>query len=125
MDYRKRLLWIDGSGGLLVGVLVLASCRWIASWHNLPMMLIIAIGIANAVYGCYSLSLAMQTVRPLVYIHVLVVANLPWAVNCFVIVALWRDSISILGVLHIAGEGIYVGALAILEWRWRHLLVER
>lgn len=63
MDYRKRLLWIDGSGGLMVGVLVLAFCRSIADWHNLPLTLIIVLGVANAGYGCYSLSLAMQTVR--------------------------------------------------------------
>lgn len=124
MADRNRLLWIDSCGGLVVGVIVLAIGNLLADWHQLPYGLILVMGIANLVYGSYSFSLAVRQTRPRVLIHLLILANLIWALICFLLIAVWRDSISFLGVLHLGGEGLYVGGLACLEWRWRAFLYQ-
>jgi hypothetical protein len=36
-------------------------------------------------------------------------------------VIFWNTA-SPLGLAHVVAEGLFVGGLAVLEWRWRHLL---
>ena len=125
MDWRRNLLWIDGSGGVAVGVLVLTLAPWLAEWHRLPHDFLLLMGAANLGYGAYSLTLARQARRPMALIGLLVLANLTWAVLCLRWAAIYWDTASPLGLLHLIGEGVFVGGLAILEWRWRELLRTR
>ena len=55
-------------------------------------------------------------------INILVTANSIWVLVCLFI--LWRfwQQMTIFAVLHIAGEAIFVGAFARLEYQWRHQL---
>ncbi len=125
INLRQRLLWIDGSGGLLVGLVVLALLNWLTVLHGLPKGVLAASGVANVAYGCYSLSLARRAVRPPALIRLLVVANLAWAVVCFALATRYSGSASFLGLGHLLMEGVYVGALGCLEWHWReHLYVQ-
>ena len=125
MGWRRNLLWIDGSGGLIVGVLVVALAHWLAEWHQLPYDFLLLMGVANLAYGTYSLTLARRAIRPMGLIVFLVVANLTWAVLCARWAVLYWDTASPLGLLHVGGEGLYVGGLAILEWRYRDRLRTR
>jgi len=113
-----RLLWIDCLGGLFVGVLTLILYRWLASIHNLSPMLLLFTAAANLGYGCYSLFLATRGKRPLALVNVLAVANMIWAPITLVLIAANWTEISWLGVVHLGGEGLYVGALGLVEW-WR------
>jgi hypothetical protein len=122
MDVRRHLLWIDGSGGLFVGAVVLLICGWLSELYGLPYKLLIFIGVANVLYGSYSTSLAMRSVRPAKLILLLVVANLTWAIVCMILAFTNRESVSLFGLAHLVGEGLYVGGLACMEWRWRELL---
>lgn len=117
-----NLLWLDCSGGLFVGVIVLAIYPLLANWHSLPSTLIVVMGLANLVYGCYSLSLARRQQRPLHLIQLLAIANMTWGIVCFCLFGIWWESVSLLGAIHLIGEGIYVGGLGLLEWRWREAL---
>ena len=122
MDFRSRLLWVDGGAGFSAGILMLALNSWLSALHNLPSGLLLFIGIANVVYGMYSLTLASRSRRPAGAIWLLITANSLWVIHCLVQVMYWWEGISIWGILHLGGEGIIVGTLAFLEWRWRHLL---
>lgn len=118
----RRLLWIDGSAGLLVGVAVLLLRERLVAWYGLPRGLLTAAGLANLLYGVYSLSLASRAVRPVGLIGLLVAANAAWAVVCVVLVVLYGRQATLLGLGHLIGEGLFVSGLAALEWRWRERL---
>ena len=60
--------------------------------------------------------------RPMILVQVLAIANMFWLACCLVIVIIYGSQISILGWLHVIGEGVYVALLGYLEWRWRNRL---
>ncbi len=122
MDFRSRILWIDGIGGAVVGLVVLALHGWLASLYQLPIEFILFMGLINLLYGCYSLPLAFRKKRPLHLIIILIIGNLAWAALCFWWAYSFRETASIFGMIHLIGEGIYVGGLGLVEWRWRKYL---
>lgn len=124
-DLPRWLLWIDGSGGLAVGVAVILLREWLSGWYGLPVGLLTVMAFANFAYGTYSLSLAARSERPKPLIKLLVVANLAWAVVCLVLAARWVGTASGLGLAHLLLEGAYVGGLGGLEWRCRERLRHR
>ena len=48
MDFRSRILWIDGIGGAVVGLVVLALHGWLASLYQLPIEFIRAAVVTAA-----------------------------------------------------------------------------
>jgi hypothetical protein len=121
----KQLLWIDGLAGLSVGILVVALHSWLASLYGLPPRLLLFTGIVNILYGCYSTPLAFRQQRPMAMIRFLVFANVSWTLVCFVLSGLHWSHAGILGLVHLIGEGIFVGTLAAQEWKWKEALLER
>ena len=117
-----RLLWIDGTGGAAVGVLMLVLAGWLSERYRLPRSFLLFVGVANLAYGCYALSLARRAVRPMALVVALAVANLSWAVLCGFWVLRFHASAHALGLAHLALEGVYVGGLGAVEWRWRGAL---
>lgn len=125
MESRRNLLWVDSLAGAAVGVAVLtalATGNWLPELYRLPRGLVMLTGWANLIYGAYSLSLALRRKRPMAMIIFLVMANSFWAMLCFRWVVLHFETGSFLGLGHLLLEGLFVGGLACLEWRWRHLL---
>jgi hypothetical protein len=113
----KSLLWIDCSGGLIVGALVLAFHPWLSTLYALPADFVIAMGAANLAYGGYSFSLVRRAVRPSSLLRLLVVANIAWAVLCVTAAALLVTRASAFGIAALLLEGAYVGGLGLLEWK--------
>lgn len=122
MDWRRRLLWIDCTGAAVVGVAVLLSSGWLSDLHRLPQDFVLFLGWVNLGYGAYSYSLARRAERPIALILLLVAANLLWAVLCLRWAWIYSGTASPFGLLHLGGEGLYVGVLACFEWRSRELL---
>ncbi|WP_309721964.1 hypothetical protein [Armatimonas sp.] len=123
---RTHLLWIDCTGGFLVGVAVLLARGWLARLYALPDNLLLVMGACNLAYACFSYLLAVAPrYRTKSRIGALALANLCWAVGCFVMGAIYLRVASVFGLVHLIGEGIYVGALGILEWRTREALAMR
>ncbi|MFN0122671.1 MAG: hypothetical protein ACKV2V_19410 [Blastocatellia bacterium] len=118
----RKLLWIDGLGGLVAGIAVLLASDWLSQWYRLPPGFMFLIGVANLAYGSYSLSLAARARRPKVLILLLVVANLTWTLLCLRWTVIFAGTASWLGLAHLVIEGLYVGGLGCLEWRWREQL---
>lgn len=125
MNSYRRILWVDGIAGLLVGTLLLLAANWLDELYNISRELLTFIAIVNLAYGTYSFSLAIRKKRPLILITILVIANLAWSVNCLRLIFLLRDSASIFGLIQLAAEAIFVGGLAIIEWRYKVLLQTR
>lgn len=119
MNRGDRLLRLDWTGAAVVGVLTLALHPWLSELGGLPPRVLIAVGIVNLAYSAYSLSLWIRPTRPVYRVVALVVANLAWSAACVgLLVACW-SRVTSLGVLHLGGEAVWVGALAVLEWRHR------
>lgn len=114
----KTLLWIDSGGGLLAGAGVLALRGWIAELHGLPVDVITFLGAANVAYGTFSGVLSVWT--PPVRrgpTTALVIANFAWPLVCVGVCAAYAGAIGPTGVMHLIGEGLYVGGLAEVERR--------
>ncbi len=118
----RRLLWMDGGGGLLVGLVVLSLHGNMAGWYGLPEHIVLLTGAANMAYGLYSLQLAARRVRPRVMLRGLALANGAWTIVCAVLLLRHGVEATWLGQGHLVLEGLYVAALAVLEWRFQDLL---
>lgn len=123
MRLMPCLLWIDSSAGLIAGVLVLLLSSWLSEVYGVPRALIVCSGVANLIFGAYSGTLARRANRPLGMIVLLAAANAAWAVVCVVAAVMLAGRISGFGMMHLVGEGVFVGGLAGLEWRGRDRLV--
>ena len=122
MDARRNLLWVDCAAGAVVGVAVLLLDGWLSRWTQLPQGLVFFMGIANLAYASYSFSLAVRPKRSLVLINLLVAVNSAWALLLLVWVIVFADTASWLGFVYLLSESLFVGGLAVLEWRSRKLL---
>ena len=118
----KKLLWVDCIAGLTVGLGVLLLHGWLSKMYNLPTNLVLATGVANLLYGCYSLSLALRSERPKNLIRGLAIANMAWGAFCVLLVVIFRDTASMFAYAVLLFEAVFVGGLGVLEWRWRELL---
>ncbi len=124
MNFRKHILWVDSIGGLLVGALMLIFHSWLSEFYGLPVWLVVFVGTVNMLYGTYSFTVARMAVRPVWRIVLLAVANFSWTINCMIMALIFMNSATIFGMIHIVGEGLYVGVLAYFEWTWCEELVE-
>lgn len=120
-DPIKRLLTFDSLGGLIAGVGVIALHQPLSAWENLPPALLLSTGAANIAYGLYSGRLALlarrgQPVAP-VLLRILVAANAFWALVCTLLTVAFWPRLTVWGMAHLVGEGIYVGTLAWVESR--------
>lgn len=118
----RKLLWVDCIAGGLVGVAVLALHGWLAPFYGLPEAVVLTMGAANLAYATYSFSLARRAQRPMALLVVLVVANATWAVLCVAAAAYFAGTATVFGMAQLLGEGLFVGGLAALEWRYRDQL---
>lgn len=125
MQLIKNLLWLDCSAGASAGVLVVLASKWLSDLYSVPQQLMLFIGAVNLLYACYSFSLAASAKRSLFFINMLIMANGTWALVCLGIVAQFSGNMTLLGYIHIGGEAIFVGGLAIAEWKWRHQLLTK
>ncbi len=119
----KHLLWFDCLAGTSVGLGMLALMPWLSDWYGLPSGLVLFVALANCGAGAYSFSLARKRRREPQLIALLVVGNGTWALICAALFALFLNEARIWGLLHLAGEALFVGGLAMIEWRCRHDLV--
>lgn len=119
----KRLLWVDCIGAVLAGVTVIALSSWLSRLEGLPQGVLLFTGAMNLLYGSYSLSLAVRAERPMPLIKLLVAANLAWTPVCLGLLAAFSATATPFAFAHLVGEAVYVGGLAVLEWRNRDLIL--
>ena len=78
----------------------------------------------NVLYSCYSLPLAYRKNKTSKMVGFLAVANMSWTPVCFILGYLNLETATIFGLLHLFGEGVYVGGLGFVEWRMREELAK-
>jgi hypothetical protein len=116
---RDWILWIDCLGGLIVGLLVLLIHPFLSRIQGLPKLTIIFIGIANLAYGSYSQFVTTRKRRTIGLVKMLALANMAWLFVCLGILILWFNVLTMIGIVMVVGEGIYVATLGLTEWKWR------
>jgi hypothetical protein len=104
--------------------LVVSLHQLLADLHNLPAGIILFIGCVNIAYGCFSLSITLRRNRSVAIVGALAIANIIWLPVCLVIAGAYLSQITILGGLHVIGEGIYVAGLGVFEWLNRRTLAD-
>ncbi len=119
----KQLLWVDCMAGASVGVVVVLLSGWLSGFYGLPVYIVLLSGAANLAYAAYSFSLAIRPRRPLPLIALLVLANLSWTVVCWCLATVFSATATPFGLVHLVGEGLFVGGLACLEWKVRDQLL--
>lgn len=125
MNLRDRLLTIDGSAGLVVGVTLLVTSGWLSGWYGLPRSLLVVLGLVNLAYASYALPLAMRSNRTTRQVAMLAIANISWSPVCLGLVLTDSGTATFFGQAHLIAEGIFVALLGIFEWRWRGHLASR
>lgn len=104
MDLNAKLLWVDGTAGALVGMLLLGLSPWLAALLNLPFDVVLFMGVANLVYGCCALTTIRLKQRPLSPVRFLVIANLAWMMVCIGLAIVHSEGISVWGLLHLSAS---------------------
>lgn len=122
MFLMRKLLWVDCIAAFIGGMMTLLLHGVLSQMYGLPREMLLLIGVVNLMYSGYSFLLAIRARRPMGWIYLLVIANLCWAVVCWSWAFEFSQVISIYGMCHLVGEGLFVGGLGCLEWRWRQLL---
>lgn len=122
---KTHLLWIDCIAAALGGGAVLLLLPWLGALYGLPPGVLAAIGVANLLYGAYSCSLAVRRHRRRALVTLLVAANGAWALACVGMALHFAGSATWLGLGHLVLEAVFVGGLAVCEWRARGRLVRR
>lgn len=117
-----RLLWIDCIAAALAGTVVLAFVDALAEAYAMPSSWLRTIGAINLLYACLSGTLAIRRRRPMSWIVLLCIANGAWSMACVGIAVTAAGTATPFGMAHLLGEGLFVGSLAALEWRWRDRL---
>lgn len=117
-----RLLHVDSIAGLVVGLGILALSGVLAPFYGIPRPVLVVMAIANLAYGTYSGTLARRARRPRALLVALVVANAAWAVVCGVLAVALASRATGFGIASLVFEGVFVGGLAVLEWRAREVL---
>lgn len=125
MRFPNSLLWIDSRAGLTVGATVLVFSTWWSRLYGLPHSLVLGMGIANVAYGSYSFVLERRTERPMAALNLLAVANAVWGLACLGAAYVFAGRATLLGVGVLLFEGVFVGGLAVAEWRYRGVLQTR
>ncbi len=121
----RYLLRFDGLAGLAAGVNTLLIHTWLASLYGLPTSVLLLNALANLAYGTFSSTLATLPKRPLSLIKTLSIANCMWAVVCFAFAFNLPSTATVFAAGHAVFEGLFVGSLGIIEWRYRHQLQEK
>ncbi len=115
----RHLIRFDGIAGLMAGTFSLTFSAWLAELYGLPRSIVVFNGIVNLMYGTYSSTLASLRHRPIAMVIALSFANCLWALFCFAFVFQMPASATVFAVGQALFEGVFVGSLGVLEWRYR------
>lgn len=117
----RLTLWVDAVAGALAGIVLLTWRDSIASVFGFPVELVWFNAAANLAYASYSGTLATLTALdiapPRRALTMLVTANASWVAVCMGILSqVWSRGTAV-GLGYVALEALFVGALAVVEYR--------
>lgn len=121
--WTRKLPWIDGFAALSAGALMFVFRGLLADLYGLSYQFLTTIALVNTLYSVFGLTLGVLRRRPAWLLTALISANLLWAAACIVFAARAPDSATFWGYGHLVGEGAFVAALGLLEWRYRRSIL--
>lgn len=121
--WTRKLPWIDGFAALSAGALIFVLRGVLTDFYGLSHRFLTTIALVNVLYSVLGLTLGVLRRRPAWLLDALICANLLWAVACTVFAVRAPVSATVWGYGHLAGEGAFVTALALLEWRYRRSIL--
>ncbi|RXJ72220.1 hypothetical protein CS022_16860 [Veronia nyctiphanis] len=124
ITHKINILYIDGGAGFTVGLLLLLLLDRISSLYNLPVSVVMFLGVANVCYGLYGITIAASRFKNSASISLLAIANGCWMVICTLLVLYHLKTASLIGLSFLSLEAIFVGFLAWFEWENRYALSE-
>jgi hypothetical protein len=122
-EWPRKLVWVDGLAALFAGMLVLSLRGLLSDFYGLSRELLTFVGTVNVGYSVLGLTLGLLRRRPAALLRLLIVANSLWAAVCVALAVRVFPTATIFGLCHVIGEGIFVGGLALLEWRYRRAIL--
>lgn len=118
MTRARAILFLDGGGALLAAAIMFGFRDALSTLHGFTPALVSTLASVNALYGCYSTSLAVQAAPSRRAVEFLIAANLAWMIACSALVLITWPSATLTGSLHVGLEGLWVTGLAWAEWKW-------
>ncbi|MBK6725568.1 MAG: hypothetical protein KBF83_09645 [Pyrinomonadaceae bacterium] len=118
----QRILWVDCIGAIVTGLAMLLLSGWLSSLYRLSPAFVIVHAFVHLIFGTFSFSLAVRRRRPMALVLLLIFANAAWACLCIAFAITLVATFPVFATGHFALEGIYVGSLAVIEWKWREAL---
>lgn len=118
----RHLPWVDGLAALVAGCIVLALRGPLAELYGVTPGFVTTLAIVNVGYSTLGLTLGPMRRRPAWLLAILIAANFVWAVICSVL-AVRASGVTVFAYAHFLGEGAFVAALGVLEWRYRQAII--
>ncbi|MBM9576501.1 hypothetical protein JWG45_04965 [Leptospira sp. 201903070] len=119
MKTQKKIALADSVSAFIAGAFTLIFSSFLCEWYRWPLHLILFIGMVNMLYGFYSGFISFRFITGNLVakeiIILLIIANSLWGGYCLTQIFYLQSSSSILGLLHLGFEAIYVLGLAYWE----------
>jgi len=109
-------LTLDGVATGANGVLYLAGAPLLDGWLGLPTEMLMAVGAFLIVYAALVLRLATRPAMPRVAVVAVIAANVLWAVDSLIALALDWFTPTTVGQVLIAVQAVLVAGLAALQY---------
>ncbi len=109
-------LTLDGVATGANGVLYLAGAPLLDGWLGLPTEMLMAVGAFLIVYAALVLRLATRPAMPRVAVVAVIAANVLWAVDSLIALALDWFTPTTAGQVLIAVQAVLVAGLAALQY---------
>ena len=111
----KKLLWIDFLLGFATGTTGLLFYRFLESFLQLPVRIVIVVSAVTLLYSLFAMNLARKTKVNIALTKLLVAANWLWAVVSMYLLYQFYSSASNFGKLFLILQLFVVAGLAYFE----------
>lgn len=112
-----KLFLVDGVGALVTATLLLAVLARFESTFGMPVRIIYLLAALACVFAAYSLTCHFTLRgdwRP--FLKAIAAANIAYCLITLALLILFRNEITVFGVIYFVGEIFMVAALAAYEW---------
>jgi len=114
--FLRNVLLLDAASCLACGALQVAATGALVPWLGLPAPLLLETGLFLLVYAALVGWIATRRLVPTVWVRLLVVGNLGWALACVGLVFSGLIRPTVLGVGYLVLQAVVVAVLAELQW---------
>lgn len=112
--FLRRVLALDSLSCIAMAALLLIAAQPLAALFALPFYIVQSAGLFLIPTAAFMAFLATRANPPSLLVWFVIVGNLAWAIESFIVIGQFRPSA--IGALFVAGQGLIVLAFAALEY---------